>query len=300
MEDAWTIRKTLLWGMKQLEDPENRSPRMDVETLLSLALSQDRAFLYAHPEAVVPDEELQRYKTWIDLRRAHYPVQYIRGTQEFYGRNFIVRPGILIPRPETELLVETCLNLCREYKPETGPIQILEIGTGSGCIAITLSAENPGLQIKATDIAPLATKTAARNARLLLENLSSIDFLVSDLATCFSDNLRLDFIVSNPPYVAWSDAESVDPSVRLHEPETAVFSGETGFEFYQRIFAEMHGLLKPEGFLLLEIGAGQASPLEELAGKRGWKLAASHSDLAGITRCLVFSPIPVRKAEFTR
>lgn len=300
MENAWTIRNALLWGMKQLEAPEYCSPRLDVEILLSLALSLDRTFLYAHPEGIVQDEALQQYKSWVSLRRAHYPIQYIRGSQEFYGRDFIVRPGILIPRPETELLVEACLNLCNEYRPASGPIRILEIGTGSGCIAITLSAENPELQVAATDIDPLAAKTAARNAQLLLKDPSWIDLFVSDLGNCVSSSCRLDFIVSNPPYVGWNDSGSVDPSVRLHEPETAVFSGETGFEFFQRIFTEIRRLLKPEGFLLLEIGSGQAAALEELGGKCGWKLIAAHSDLAGIPRCLVFSPDPDRREDFTR
>lgn len=299
MENAWTIRNALLWGMKQLEAPEYSSPRLDVETLLSLALSLDRTFLYAHPEGIVQDKALQQYKSWVSLRRDHYPIQYIRGNQEFYGRNFIVRPGILIPRPETELLVETCLNLCKEYRPASGPIRILEIGTGSGCIAVTLSAENPELQVAATDIDPLAAGTAARNARLLLKDPSWIDLFVSDLGNCISRSLRFDFIVSNPPYVGWSDSESVDPSVRLHEPESAVFSGETGFEFFQRIFSEMRRLLKPEGFLLLEIGSGQARALEEMAEKCGWTLVAAHPDLAGIPRCLVFSPDPDRREDFT-
>ncbi|MFH1964974.1 MAG: peptide chain release factor N(5)-glutamine methyltransferase [Acidobacteriota bacterium] len=299
MENAWTIRNALLWGMKQLEAPEYRSPRLDVETLLSLALSLDRTFLYAHPEGIVQDEALQQYKSWVSLRRAHYPIQYIRGNQEFYGRAFIVRPGILIPRPETELLVETCLNLCQEYRPASGPIRILEIGTGCGCIAVTLSAENPELRVTATDIDPLAARTAARNARLLLKDSSWIDFVVSDLGNCISSSCRLDFIVSNPPYVGRKDSESVDPSVRLYEPETAVFSGETGFEFFQRIFTEMRRLLKPEGFLLLEIGSGQAGALEELAGKCGWKLVAVHPDLSRIPRCLVFSLDPDRREDFT-
>ncbi len=288
MENSWTIGKTLLWARKEFENLKFTSPRLDAETLLSLALSRDRAFLFAHPEDIVPDETIQQYRSWVSLRCSHYPIQYIRGTQEFYGRDFLVRPGILIPRPETELLVETCLDLCRNHLSASLPLRILDIGTGSGCIAVTLSAECPKLQVTATDIDPLAARTAATNARRLLGTHSSISLFVSDLGNCLADSARFDFIVSNPPYVGLIDSRSVDPSVKLHEPKSAVFSGETGFEFFQRIFSETHCLLKPGGSLLLEIGAGQAGTLESMAGKFGWGLAAAHQDLAGIPRCLVF------------
>ena len=188
------------------------------------------------------------------------------------------------------MLVETCLDLCRSHHSASRPLRILDIGTGSGCIAVTLSAECPELQVTATDIDPLAAETAASNVRRLLPTNSSISLFVSDLGNCLADSVRFDFIVSNPPYVGLVDSQSVDLSVRLHEPKSAVFSGETGFEFFQRIFSETHRLLEPGGRLLLEIGAGQAETLESLAGEFGWGLAAAHQDLAGIPRCLVFSP----------
>ncbi len=290
MDNSWTIGKTLLWAGKKLENFELASPRLDAETLLSMALSRDRAFLMAHPEDIIQDETLRLYRSWITLRCSHYPIQYIRGTQEFYGRDFLVRPGILIPRPETELLVESCLDLCRNHHSTSQPLRILDIGTGSGCIAVTLSAESPGLQIMATDIDPLAISTATSNARRILPSHSSISFFVSDLGNCLAESARFDFIVSNPPYVGWKDSRSVDPSVRLHEPKTAVFSGETGLEIFQRIFAETLHMLEPGGSLLLEIGAGQEEALARMAEKSGWGLAADHQDLAGIPRCLVFSP----------
>ena len=287
MNKTRTIREALLWGMKELENLS--SSRMDSETLLALALARDRTYLYARPEDAVPEEASRKFISWIGLRRDHYPVQYIRGTQEFYGREFIVRPGILIPRPETELLVDTFLELCRDYPPQSEAIRVLDIGTGSGCIAVTLSAENPGLRITAADIDPLAVRTASDNARLLLESQAGIDFLISDLCSCLSVKTRFDFIVSNPPYVGRDDSGSVDPSVLLHEPGAAVFSGETGFEFFQRIFSETRRYINPGGYLLLEIGSGQAGSLKILGEKNGWTLISLHPDLAGIPRCLVFS-----------
>jgi release factor glutamine methyltransferase len=289
MNNTPTIREALLWGRKELDALKSGQSRMDSETLLALALSRDRTFLYAHPEEVVPEEAARTYISWIGLRCDRYPVQYIRGSQEFYGREFMVKPGILIPRPETELLVDTFLSLCRNYPPQSEAVRVLDIGTGSGCIAVTLSAENPELRITAVDIDPLAVNTASANARRLLTSMAGINFLVSDLGSSFSGHTRFDFIVSNPPYVGLNDSGSVDPSVLLHEPGNAVFSGDTGFEFFQRLFSETRCLLKSGGYLILEIGIGQAETLNNLGERHGWNLVSRHQDLAGITRCLVFS-----------
>lgn len=292
MNNAWTVGTALTWGTKELTSPDNNSPRLDAETLLSLALALERTALFAHPELPIKPEAFHLYKSWILLRKKHYPIQYIRGSQEFYGRDFIVNPGVLIPRPETELLVETCLALCGDRGPGPEPVRVLDIGTGSGCIAVTLSAENPNLLVIATDIDPAAVTTARMNAELLLEPGAVPAFFLSDLGSGLFPNCKFDFVVSNPPYVGFSESGQVDPSVRLHEPEGAVFSGSSGFECFRRIFPEMYKIIKPEGYLLLEIGAGQAGTVEDLGRENGWVLTASHADLAGITRCLVFSPLP--------
>ncbi len=290
MKKGLTIREALLWGAEQLIATGNSHPRMDSETLLALALSLDRAALFARPESTLTGRQFNIFESWIKLRKNHYPIQYIRGFQEFYGRNFRVGPGILIPRPETELVVDTCLDLCRSISKSPGPVRILDIGTGSGCIAISLAAENPDLQVAATDLHYPAVKAASLNAAALLQAPSGIDLFVSDLGNCLPLSLRFDFIVSNPPYVGWKDIEAVDPSVRRHEPGSAVFSGETGFEIFQRIFSEMPDRISPGGFLVLEIGAGQNESLKSMAREHGWKTEAIHPDLAGIPRCMVFSP----------
>jgi len=292
MNQTMTIREALVWGRTRLERGGLASPRLDAETLLALAISRDRTHLFAHPGSPVGDESLGRYRAWIDLRLDHYPIQYLRGSQEFYGRSFTVSPGVLIPRPETELLVETCLGLSSNLHSPFRPTRVLDIGTGSGCIAVTLAAENPGLEVTATDIDPLAVRIAFDNAQNLLPGRSNPVFFVSDLASCLAPFPRFDFILSNPPYVGWRDFGEVDPSVRLHEPRKAVFSGETGFELFRRIFLETRRLLNPDGRLLLEIGAGQAPQLITLASGLGWTNTASHRDLAGTPRCLVFAPVP--------
>jgi len=290
MKDVWTIREALAWGTEQLTSPGNPSPRLDAETLLSLAISSDRASLFAHPQKLVEAPALEQYVSWIEMRKNHYPLQYIRGSQEFYGRDFIVTPDTLIPRPETELLVETCLELCQDLPPHYGSIQILDLGTGSGCIAISLAAEIPSSKILATDIDPHATQVARVNAERLLAEKNNMVFFISDLGNCLSSGFKADFIVSNPPYVGWSEIEKVDPSVILHEPDRAVFSGDTGLDCFRRIFSESGQMISSGGSLLLEIGEGQAERLEKLGKEAGWQLTGSHSDLAGITRCLVFSP----------
>ena len=292
MNNAWTVGMALTWGTRELTSPDNDSPRLDAESLLALALDLDRTSLFAHPELTITREAFRLYKSWIMLRKKHYPIQYIRGSQEFYGRDFIVNPGVLIPRPETELLVETFLALCGEHGPGPEPVRVLDIGTGSGCIAVTISAENPNLQVIATDIAPAAVTTARINAELLLDHDSVPAFFLSDLGSGLSPDSKFDFVLSNPPYVGFSESGQVDHSVRLHEPVKAVFSGSSGFECFRRIFPETHKLVKPEGYLLLEIGSGQAGTVENLGRENGWVLQASHADLAGITRCLVFSPLP--------
>ena len=290
MKDFWTIREALTWGTEQLTSPGNASPRNDAEILLALALSRDRVSLYTHPEQAVGEKARQQFISWIEMRKNHYPIQYIRGSQEFFGRDFILNQNTLIPRPETELLVETTLDLCRDFRPESRVIRVLDLGTGSGCVAVTLAAENPRLQIDATDIDPLAVYAARINARRLLERRDRITFFVSDLGNCLAPGYRADLIVSNPPYVGWSEIEKVDPSVILHEPEKAVFSGDTGLECFQRIFSETGSKIKNDGYLLLEIGEGQSAALEKMGGENGWDLIATHPDLSGKIRCLVFSP----------
>jgi len=289
MKRVRTIRDALTWGSRKLDASGNRNPRMDAEVLLAMALSLDRATLFARPETLLDGSVREKYKTWIELREKHYPLQYIRGSQEFFGRDFAVTPGILIPRPETELVVETCLELTADTERPVECLRILDIGTGSGCIAITLLAEDPSIRAAATDISFAAASTASANARSLLKDPSRLLLFVSDLAGCITLSTRFDLIVSNPPYIGWGESARVDPSVKLYEPEEALFCGESGFEFFARIFRETPRLLAPKGALVIEIGEGQHERLREMGKSEGWKLDSTHQDLAGIPRCMVFS-----------
>lgn len=289
MDRIRTIRDALDWGSRRLAAAGNRNPRMDAEVILGMALSLDRTALFSRPETSLDQVALESFTTWIELREKHYPIQYIRGSQEFFGRDFAVEPGVLIPRPETELVVETCLQLTSHAEQSPTGFRILDIGTGTGCIAITLLAENKLFKAAATDINPSAAAIALRNAKALLEEPSRLLLFVSDLAGCLAPGSRFDLVVSNPPYIGSAETEGVDPSVKLYEPWEALFCGETGLEFFARIFRETPPLLAPGGRLVVEIGAGQQKHLEKMGNKEGWILDSTHTDLAGIPRCTVFA-----------
>jgi release factor glutamine methyltransferase len=214
------------------------------------------------------------YGRYLHERIKGKPTQYVTGRQEFYGRDFRVTPDVLIPRPETELLVETVLRL----RPH--PDLIVDIGTGSGAIAVTL-ALGSSASVIATDLSLASLRVAQANA---LRLGAGISFVQADLLQPFADN-SLDVVVSNPPYVPLADAHALQQEVRDWEPHLALFGGPGGMEIYQRLIPEAHRVLKPGGLLALELGFGQSETVAALAA--GWKNLATLPDLAGIPRVLV-------------
>jgi release factor glutamine methyltransferase len=257
---------------------------MNAELLLMFTLNCDRAFLYAHPERELTADEATRYESALSERARGVPAQYITGHQEFWGLDFIVTPAVLIPRPETEQLIETVLELLNQdlgprtsdLRPPTshlrsdrsvvrGPgsdvrsprseatFHLVDVGTGSGCIAIALANELPQAEIHATDISPAALEIARANAtRHQLE--TRIHFRQADLLTGFAPD-SFDFVVSNPPYVGESEEDQVQLEVRKFEPRNAVFAGPTGTEVIARLIPQAHAALRPGGWLILEISA---------------------------------------------
>jgi len=241
-------------------------------------LQISRATLLAYPDREMPSDRQALYQDSIVRRLQHEPVQYIIGQQEFYGLNFHVTPAVLIPRPETEHLVEAVLKLL----PSNQPLKIADVGTGSGAIAIALAVHLPHADITALDISSDALAVAARNAR---ENkvADRIHFLQSDLLSAVgTDETGFDAIVSNPPYIPETDRLSLHPQVRDHEPTTALFAGETGLDIYRRLVPQAHNALKPNGLLALEIGHGQQIALTELLAS--WQGVSFVEDLQGIPR----------------
>ncbi|HEX4136949.1 MAG TPA: peptide chain release factor N(5)-glutamine methyltransferase [Bryobacteraceae bacterium] len=269
-----TIRTALAQGSQLLGRDGVAEPRLTAEVLLGHATHRDRAWFYAHPEQELREVEWIHYGRYLDERLRGKPTQYITKRQEFFGREFIVSRDVLIPRPETELLVETVLKL----KPAPG--RLIDIGTGSGIIAITLALELDRPVI-ATDLSFEACTVAQSNARKLGAN---VRFLEADLLRPFADN-STDLIVSNPPYVPLSDRTSLQREVRDWEPSLALFGGPSGMAVYQRLLPEAMRVLKPGGILALEIGFSQSEAVSALASD--WHNLQLFSDLAGIPRVLI-------------
>ena len=234
------------------------------------ATGHDRAWLYAHGNDELIEVWWIHYGRYLHQRIKGQPTQYITGRQEFYGREFRVTPDVLIPRPETEHLVEAALTQSAEA--------ILDIGTGSGAIAVTLALETKA-QVVATDVSLAALRIAQQNARALG---SRVALMGCDLGAAFADGV-FDLVVSNPPYIAARDRESLQPEVRDHEPALALFGGDDGVTIYRRLIPEASRLLRPGGWLMMELGDADAVRGMCL----GWTAVEILSDLAGIARVLV-------------
>jgi release factor glutamine methyltransferase len=284
------LRPTLHAAVKFLTAQQVPSPRMNAELLIMFTLDCDRAYLYAHPERELTADEMQRYNEAIARRASGAPAQYITGHQEFWGLDLIVTPAVLIPRPETEHVIETVLaltsadNQTQEQQPGAPAphLRIADVGTGSGAIALALARELPSAEIYATDISPSALEVARANAAR--HNLDSrIQFLRADLL----DGLPLesfDFIVSNPPYVGESEEDTVQLEVRKFEPRNAVFAGPSGLEIIERLIPQAHNALRPGGWLVMEMSGTIAPGVQDLLS--GWSDTKITNDLQGIARVI--------------
>jgi len=288
------LRESISSAVSLLTTEHVPSPRLNAELLLMFTLSCDRAYLYAHPEReLIPDEQA-RYDTALAERARGVPAQYITGHQEFWGMDLIVSPAVLIPRPETEHLIETVREIAGVGPrasgvglPESGSsseglkseVRIVDVGTGSGCIALALAKELPEAEIHATDISAAALEIARVNAtRHQLGN--RIQFHQADLLEGLAPHF--DFIVSNPPYVGESEEDQVQLEVRKFEPRNAVFAGPAGTEIVARLIPQARAALRPGGWLLLEISGSIAAETERLL--RGWEDIRIVPDLQAIPR----------------
>jgi release factor glutamine methyltransferase len=254
---------------------------MNAELLLMFILGCDRAHLFAHPERELTDQEQVRYEEALAQRSRGVPAQYITGHQEFWGMDFIVSPAVLIPRPETEHVIETLLHLNGGRTSSPGaPTRIVAVGTGSGCIALALAKEFPEAEIHATDISPAALDIARANAARHQFD-QRIHFHQTDLLRGLAP-AGFDFVVSNPPYVGESEEDQVQLEVRKFEPRNAVFAGPTGLEVIERLIPQAHTALKPEGWLVIEISGTIAERVKPLFDQ--WKHFQITNDLQGIPR----------------
>lgn len=275
------LGEALQSAIKFLTDEQVPSPRMNAEVLLMFVLGVDRAYLYAHPERELSSDEQARYDEALRERATGKPAQYITGHQEFWGMDLIVTPAVLIPRPETEHVIETVLELAREFPART----IVDVGTGSGCIALALANELPQAQITATDISPEALEVAKANAaRHQLDK--RIRFVEADLLlgrdAIHGVSTGVDLVVSNPPYVSEEERDKVQREVRKFEPRLAVFGGEHGFDIYRRLIPQAKAALKTGGWLVMEMGFSQEEEVRKLLAD--WSEVRVTADLQGIPR----------------
>jgi len=288
------IRGALRKGISQLRTADVSCFTLAAELLLLHVLGRDRTWVYSHPEEAISSADADRFFALICRRAAGEPTQHLTGKQEFWGLEFEVTPDVLIPRPETEHLIEVALDrlALRELRAGrkqtlTGEgLQIADIGTGSGCIAIALAKELPGATIHATDISPAALAVAQRNAARH-SVADRIHFLESNLLDGVLHSQRsFDLIASNPPYIGRREAATLMREVRDHEPEIALYGGEEGYELYADLITQAAAHLKPGGLLVLELGHNSLPAVQPLLDVPTWTNVGVTNDLAGIPRVI--------------
>lgn len=282
----WTVGRLLGWTRGFLDRRGLDSPRLCAEMLLAHAMSCERIRLYTQFETVPGEDILERFRASVREAAAGKPIAYLTGIKEFYSLVFEVTPDVLIPRPETELLVERAISFVRE----AGQVdqRILDLGTGSGCIAVTLAKYLPEARITASDVSAAALEIARRNA-VRHGVAERIAFVEGDAFKPWQggsggDETRFDFIVGNPPYVSTEPDAPVEDSVRRYEPAVALFAGSDGLDFIRRLIAEAPAHLRPGGRLLLEIGFDQAAAVRGLLRPDIWADMAITRDAGGHER----------------
>lgn len=275
MPERWTVLKILRWTADYFRDKGIDSPRLDAELLLADTLAMDRVGVYLHYDRPLSPEELAAYRSRVRRRADHEPVQYILGESEFWSLALEVGPEVLIPRPDTEVLVEEVLARITEGA------HLLDVGTGSGAIALAVAHEKPDVRVTAIDNSPAALRIARRNAER--HGLADrIRFLEADLAR-LPDEV-FDLVVSNPPYVAAPEWDALMPEVRCHEPRSALYGGVDGLDAYRHLSRQAVAILRPGGWLLVEVGATQATVVATMLQKAGLTGCGVRKDYADLPR----------------
>jgi release factor glutamine methyltransferase len=277
-----SIGKIISEATAALQTAEITEPRREAVSLLMNTLGVDRAFVIAHPDRDLSLDEAESFRKFVARRASREPLQYIIGQQEFFKLKFEVTPDVLIPRPETELIVEAALDL---LKTEDAPL-IADVGTGSGCIAISLLHEMPRARAVGIDISSKALIVARRNAECHAV-LKRFELLRSDGLSTLAEEPIFSAIVSNPPYIPVKEIESLQPEVRDHEPLSALVAGEDGLSHIRPLVREAAHLLKPAGYLIFEIGFDKGAAVKELIDLTVWDLIEIKNDLQQIPRAFV-------------
>jgi release factor glutamine methyltransferase len=281
-----TIAEAVQEGVRRLRDNSVDEDRRTAALLLGRVLGLDRAQLFIQSKEQITDSHCREYLRLIERRAGGEPLQYITGVQEFYGLEFIVTPDVLIPRPETEFLVERVLTLASETR-SASPL-VVDIGTGSGCISIALAKQIPDLRAIGVDVSAAALDVARANA-VRHDVAGQIQFFEGDTFDSLSGRGlegQIDFVVSNPPYVPTVARESLQREVRDWEPSVALFAGQEGLDFYRRLFNEAQPFVRRGGSLVCEIGYGQLEAIRHTIDSAAWEYLDVISDLQGIPRVL--------------
>ncbi len=268
-----SVQAALVSGVRSLKESRVEAPELTARLLLGDVLQRDKAWLFAHSDDVLRPDDWDAYLDLIFSRCGGVPTQYVRGVQEFYGLEFQVTTDVLIPRPETEHAVEVALA---HLQPGD---RMIDIGTGSGAIAVAIAKTAPQTRVVASDLSEKALQVARGNAKRLE---ASVEFLVAELASAVRPN-SFDVVVSNPPYVPRKDMGGLQRELR-HEPSMALFGGEDGHEIYARLIPEAAAIVKPGGWLIMELGYSSRCAIEELLSVSHWQTAEFHQDLAGLDR----------------
>ena len=285
IETNWMITNALRWGVDYLKDSGVDSPKLDAEVLLMHSLNIGRIKLHLIFDKILNAKEREIYKECIERRSKREPVAYITGHKEFRSLDFQVTHDVLIPRPETETLVDETITECTQKKDKRNVIRILELGTGSGVVAVSLAKEINPIALIATDISLDILKIARDNAHLHQVN-QHISFVVGRYLEAIRDEAnRFDCIVSNPPYLSKSDWEDAQPEIRDHEPMDSLYGGTDGLDFYRAIIPDASTLLNEDGWLILEVGMGQADLISGMIKETGnYTRVVMIQDLSGINR----------------
>jgi len=282
-QKTWTVGELLNWTAKYLAQKETEFPRLDAEVLLAHVLDCKRIDLYGlRFSDIAADDVRQRYKELIRRRLEGCPVAYLVGRKEFFGLEFDITPAVLIPRPDSELVVTECLTLAKKMPRP----RILDIGTGSGNLAIAVAHQHTAAQVTAIDVSPDALAVARRNAEKHKVH-ERVRFLAGDLFAPLGPEERFDLILSNPPYIPHEELEKLPPGVRDYEPKRALDGGPGGFMVLERLLNEARNFLEPGGYVIVEIGAPQEKPARERFERyREYDLAATSHDYSGHPRVL--------------
>ena len=288
MTDAvWTIQRLLAWTTDFFRERGIESPRLDAEVLLSALLGRDRMYLYVHFDEPLEPEELARFRGYVKERAAHVPLAYVLGRREFMGLDFRVTRDTLIPRPDTEILVQCAVDfLCARLEAGATACTIADIGTGTGAIALSTLHYTEGIRADAVDISPAAAAVARENAERL-GLTERIDIHVGDLLAPLAGG-RYDMILSNPPYIPTADIAGLMPEVRSYEPHLALDGGADGLNIYRRLMADAPALLKEGGAVAVEVGIDEAAAVAALAMAHPRIVRTEMlKDLGGIERVVV-------------